>query len=80
MMSTWELKQAKKHGLKIITTGTFCCGDTLNSSSAYSGILHQDTVLEKDYFGLSRHKNTDGNVGQSYNINSKDLTTVSVYT
>jgi hypothetical protein len=66
--------------LKIITTETFCCGDTLNSSSAYSGILLQDTMLEKDYFGLPQNKNTDGNVGQNYNINSKDLTTVSVYT
>jgi hypothetical protein len=70
MMSTWELKKAKKHGLKIITTETFCCGDTLNSSCVYSGILPQDTMLKKDYFGLSRNKHTDGNVGQSY-INSK---------
>jgi hypothetical protein len=66
--------------LKIITIETFCCGDKLNSSSAYSGILPQDTMLEKDYFGMPQKKNTDGNVGQSYSVNSKDLTTVSVYT
>jgi hypothetical protein len=77
MMSTWELKQAKKQCLKIITTETFCCGDKLNSSSAYSGILPQDTMLEKNYFGLPQNKNIDGNVGQSYSIN---LTIVSIYT
>jgi len=34
-----NLNGLKKHCLKIITTETFCCGDKLNSSSAYSGIL-----------------------------------------
>jgi len=74
-----NLKRLKKQCLKIIKTETFCCGYKLNSSIAYSGILIQDTMLE-GYFGLPRNKNTHGNVSQSYSINSKDLTTVSVYT